>query len=300
MITPHIIRIPDISEEDLQALWVGTDSNVELRGSSRKSAYASPFENGEGEQKYPGIPDIPDQEVLEKEKKATEEKPTTPDAARVPPTVTAPVNPQGQEYPNQPPPTENPPASPPNGGGTTTSGAGTTGGVTTPGGSPAPFIPPNPPATNPPANNPPANNTGVQPATISFSPAYLTPKLREPFKVAVTITGGTGVGSVPFHLAYDPEFLDFTGAGGSSPFLSKDGTPVFVMATKGGSGREVIVGLSRQGSRPGVSGDGVLIELNFMPLKPGTTSLTFSDLAVLDTQAQPLPSERLPMTIVVQ
>src|SRR5262245_25086987 len=111
MITPHIIRIPDIGEEDLLALWVGTDSNVELRGASRKSAYASPFDSGEAEPKYPGIADIPDQELQDQksdaQKKATEEKPaeekpTTPDASRVPPTVTAPVNPQGQDYPNQP------------------------------------------------------------------------------------------------------------------------------------------------------------------------------------------------------
>jgi len=105
---------------------------------------------------------------------------------------------------------------------------------------------------------------------------------------------------VPFHLAFDPNFLDFVGAERTSPFLSKDGTPVFVMATVGGGGREVITGLSRQGSRPGVSGDGILIEMTFRPKKPGTTTLSFSDLSVLDTQASPLPSERLPMTIVIQ
>jgi len=105
---------------------------------------------------------------------------------------------------------------------------------------------------------------------------------------------------VPFHLAFDPNFLDFVGAERTSPFLSKDGTPVFVMATVGAGGREVITGLSRQGSRPGVSGDGILIEMTFRPKKPGTTTLNFSDLSVLDTQASPLPSERLPMTIVIQ
>jgi general secretion pathway protein D len=288
MITPHIIRIPDISEEDLQALWVGTDSNVELRGSSRKSATASPFDSGEGEPRYPGIPDIPDQETLQDQKKATEEKPTTPDASRVPPTVTTPVNPQGQEYPSQPPPTENVPPGTTGGGGGGGGGTGGGSGGQTGGGAGG--------------GNTGGNKSGAQPATISFSPAYTLVNLAkgEPVKVAVTITGGTGVGSVPFHLAYDPAYLDFQGAGNTSPFLSQDGTPVFVMATKAGNGREVIVGLSRQGSRPGVNGDGVLIELTFRPLKAGTTSLSFSDLSVLDTQASPLPSERLSMSIVIQ
>jgi len=105
---------------------------------------------------------------------------------------------------------------------------------------------------------------------------------------------------VPFHLAFDPNVLEFMGAGSTSPFLSQDGTPVFVLATIGSGGREVIVGLSRQGSRPGVTGSGTLIPITFRPKKPGTTSLSFTDLSVLDPQAQPLPSEKLGMTVVVQ
>ena len=285
MITPHIIRIPDISEEDLQALWVGTDSNVELRGASRKSATASPFEAGEGEPKYPGIADIPEETEAEREPSVEpgEVKPTTPDASRVPPTFVVPVGPTGTEFPNQPPPAENPPPEipPPANGGT---------------GSPGTGAAPSPGTTTPPAGS----GSSIQPATVTFVPAYLTATLGREFKVAVSISGASGVGSVPFHLGFDPNFVDFVGAERTSPFLSKDGTPVFVMATVGGGGREVIVGLSRQGSRPGVSGDGILLEMTFRPKKPGTTTLSFTDLSVLDTNAQPLPSERLPMTIVIQ
>ncbi|NIM61144.1 MAG: hypothetical protein GTO30_05640, partial [Acidobacteria bacterium] len=32
-LTPRIIRIPDITEEDLATLWVGTEENMRLRGS---------------------------------------------------------------------------------------------------------------------------------------------------------------------------------------------------------------------------------------------------------------------------
>jgi hypothetical protein len=121
------------------------------------------------------------------------------------------------------------------------------------------------------------------------------------FTVDVVISHAAGVGSVPFHLAFDPTVLEFMGAGSVSPFLSQDGTPVFVLATIGSGGREVIVGLSRQGSRPGVSGSGTLIQMTFRPKKPQTTTkLTFTDLSVLDPQAQPMPSEKLDMTVVTQ
>ena len=118
--------------------------------------------------------------------------------------------------------------------------------------------------------------------------------------MSVSISGASGVGSVPFHLGFDPDALEFVSFSGTSPFLSQDGSAAFVLATLGSGGREVIVGLSRQGSRPGMSGQGTLIDLTFRPKKPGTTSLSFSDLAVLDPAASPLPSQKMGMTVVVQ
>lgn len=50
-ITPHIVRAPDISEEDLAPLWVGTESNITFRGGSPQveSRAESPFD-GEDDQ----------------------------------------------------------------------------------------------------------------------------------------------------------------------------------------------------------------------------------------------------------
>jgi general secretion pathway protein D len=293
MLTPHIIRIPDITDEDLEPLWIGTEQNVELRGASRKGAFTSPFGGSEEGTQYPGIPDVPEEPAA---KPPVEAAPAKEDAstANVPagtiavvPLVAPPAGPTppaGQEQPNTPA-----------GGGTNTSAGGssntasggsgnTTGGNTTGGGG---------------GGGGGQTNPGG-PATVGFNPSYLTATLGTNFTVDVVINGGTGVGSVPFHLAFDPNFLEFMGAGGTSPFLSQDGTPVFVLATIGSGGREVIVGLSRQGSRPGVSGSGTLIQITFRPKKPGTTALSFTDLSVLDPQAQPLPSEKLDMKVVVQ
>jgi hypothetical protein len=135
---------------------------------------------------------------------------------------------------------------------------------------------------------------------VNFDPSYLGTAAGQEFSASVVISGASGVGSVPFHLEFDPDVLEFLGADQTSPFLSQDGTPVFVLATLSGNGREIIVGLSRQGNRPGVDGQGTLIEMRFRARKSGTTSLNFSNLSVLDPSAQPLPYEKLGMTVVVQ
>jgi general secretion pathway protein D len=293
MMTPHIIRIPDITEEDLQPLWIGTESNVALRGSSRRSAFASPFDGGVEERKYPGIPDIPEEEFLadlpqegfgpEEGEEAAEEAPEGAPQEGPPialPPVTAPAEPQPPEGAAGEP-LGQPPAP-------KAIGQPGAGGVQPPG----PGAPAQPP--------PPAPPEPTGPATVTLNPAYQTVTIGQEFTVSVAISGARNVGSVPFHLGFDPAYVEFLGAGSTSPFLSQDGTPVFVLATLGMQGREVIAGLSRQGSRPGASGQGTLLEMRFRPKKPGTTTINFTDISVLDPQAQPMPFEKLGMTVVIQ
>lgn len=285
MLTPHIIRMPDISDEDLEPLWIGTEQNVELRGASRKGAFTSPFGNAEGGTQYPGIPDVPEE------------------PAAKPPAETAPAKDEAAPAPGIVPLVVVPPAAP---GAGTNKDAGTTTGdqnrTSTGGGSTGAGGGGGGGGTGGGAQNPPGTTNPTGPATVGFNPSYLTATLGTNFTVDVVISDGKGVGSVPFHLSFDPSVLDFVGAGSNSPFLSQDQTPVFVLATKGSGGREVIVGLSRQGSRPGVNGSGTLIQLTFRPKKAGPvpTVLSFTDLSVLDPQAQPLPSEKLDLKVVVQ
>src|SRR5439155_22461423 len=67
-LTPHIIRIPDVTEEDLLPLWIGTESNIALRGGNKTSPFGTtPFEGKEGEEEefppLPGLPDLPVEEA---------------------------------------------------------------------------------------------------------------------------------------------------------------------------------------------------------------------------------------------
>ena len=49
-LTPHIIRTPDITEEDLLPIWVGTEANITFRGGSPRveSEVDGPFDEGSG------------------------------------------------------------------------------------------------------------------------------------------------------------------------------------------------------------------------------------------------------------
>jgi len=49
-LTPHIIRTPDITEEDLMPIWVGTETNITFRGGSPRveSEVSGPFDQGNG------------------------------------------------------------------------------------------------------------------------------------------------------------------------------------------------------------------------------------------------------------
>lgn len=49
-LTPHIIRTPDITEEDLLPIWVGTEANITFRGGSPRveSEVDGPFDDGSG------------------------------------------------------------------------------------------------------------------------------------------------------------------------------------------------------------------------------------------------------------
>ncbi len=107
--------------------------------------------------------------------------------------------------------------------------------------------------------------------------------------VLVQIQSATDVGHVPFHLAFDPRVLRFDhGVQGS--FLNIDGSPTVFNAITSGSGDAVVVGLSRLGRVPGIDGAGLLCQLNFVAVGPGTTQLRFQRSAVKDSENGPMLS----------
>lgn len=127
----------------------------------------------------------------------------------------------------------------------------------------------------PTAPPPPSSGISFTPAGSSAGPAVAL--------VAQSTTGGalvlrleargfTDVYGLYFDLSYPNAVLSFQGAT-EGTFLSTGGATAFEIAEEAGN---LIVGLSRLGATPGVSGDGTLLTLRFSGSGTGSGALSFS------------------------
>jgi hypothetical protein len=103
--------------------------------------------------------------------------------------------------------------------------------------------------------------------------------------VAVTIANGRNVGSVPFHLVYDPQVVEFVSPATEGPYLGSDGGLTVFLAAESGAGGEIVVGLSRLGEPVGVDGSGTLALFEFDAVGEGDCGFGFSAASVKDPDA---------------
>ncbi len=242
-LTPHIIRIPDITEEDLVTLWVGTEDHMRLRGRSANALRQSPF--GAGPTTLPGAPagSIVGQPGTGSEGGAAETRPAE--------------------------------------SGVDTGGGGNGGD------SDEARRPPRPGREE--QTEQEQERPGGGPAIVRLLPgqsgAY---NVGQQVLVQVTIENAQGIGSVPFHLRYNPNVLQFV-SHQEGPFMSLDGTNTVFLASDRAVG-DVVVGLSRMGGRQGASGSGLLASFTFLAVNPGDCGFAFSGANVKDPQAGNLPA----------
>ena len=107
--------------------------------------------------------------------------------------------------------------------------------------------------------------------------------------VRVVIADGANVGSVPFHVVFNPAVLRFEG-GVEGGFLGSDGRQTAFFASTTSSGDTVVVGLSRLGGGDGVGGGGELCDLNFTAVGSGPAGLQFASAKVRDGANRIVPS----------
>jgi general secretion pathway protein D len=260
-LTPRIIRVPDLSEEDLAMLWVGTEENMRLQGPARSALQQGPF----------GAPD------------ATPPSPLAPGA--VEPLPPAPARRGGAL--NRIVPEPEPEAAP----GPETAGAAelpTPPGSTSQGvGGVAPPLPE--PAGEPDApTEPPAPGGGAGPAMVRVVPTRTAYAVGETVAVDIVIENGANVGSVPFHLRFNAQALQYVPPATEGPFLRNDGTNTVFLSNDAGG--EIVVGLSRLGGGEGASGTGVLAHFEFLAVAAGDAGFAFTGASVKDPQARNLPA----------
>jgi general secretion pathway protein D len=197
-LTPHIVRNPDITEEDLAPLWVGTENRITIFGNSPKvqSRASSEFNERSGAPGYgarssappePEVTEEPEQEVQEEEQQ--EPAPVQPDNRR---RLTFPRPPGAGQTPQNPGQS----GTPDDGNAAQSVDAPAVAELASPaaaGGSPADF---------------PADT--AQLPRLSFYPARLPVKIGGEAQLSVVLDPGVAGLSSPVHVAYDPARLRVT------------------------------------------------------------------------------------------
>jgi cohesin domain-containing protein len=107
--------------------------------------------------------------------------------------------------------------------------------------------------------------------------------------IRVRLDHGSDVGSVPFHVTYNPQVLRFE-SGEEGSFLSHDGARTAFFASPMRAPGEIVVGLSRIGAGEGASGAGDLCLLRFRVISRGDAELTFNRASVKDPRDKILDS----------
>ena len=142
-------------------------------------------------------------------------------------------------------------------------------------------------ATNalaPAANAPPDPNT----VSLQVTPAQSTQKLNATFQVAVNLSGGQDVYSVPMQIQYDAARLILTNVDSGS-LLGRDGQAVALVHRDDGAG-----GLAISASRPpgvaGVTGVGSICVLTFQAKAAGDASISITRPGAKNSTQQAIPA----------
>jgi general secretion pathway protein D len=255
-LTPRIIRIPDITEDDLAVLWVGTEENMHLRGTARSEMNQGPFASGSG-----ADDDLPLEQPRPRAGSVTS---TTPSAE---------VERDREEAAREAEQAEEQAA-----GGLeqdVEGGEGATGSEPDSTAATAEEEEPEPP-------------TG--PVVVQMAPSKNSYQVGETVVMQVMIDNANNVGSTPFHIRYDTNVLQYMPPAAEGFFMNADGANTVFLATDIAGGGEVVVGLSRMGAGEGATGSGLLATFQFQAINPGDCGFAFTGASVKDPQARDLPA----------
>ena len=212
VITPHIVRLPDFADSDLESLAImGSGISPRFIG--------KPVQLGNG--------------------KAAEAKPAAPGAG-------------------MPAPVQSGPA-------------------------PAPAVPPA--ASQQSISTLPVPRLAF--VKLAASPAEVS--VGGKFTIAVSIENAADAGAATFAVTFNPKALKLVSAQDGG-FLGQGGQPSSLSPKIDNDNGTAAVSLTRPAGSPGVSGSGVLVNLQFEAVGAGTATITFSQASVADASQTPLPT----------
>ena len=127
-------------------------------------------------------------------------------------------------------------------------------------------------------------------------PAY---RVGDRVAVEVRVENATNVGSIPFHLQYNAQVLEWLGPANEGNFLRSDGTNTVFLALPAQTGGDLVVGASRLGGGQGVSGSGTIATFQFQAINPGDCGFAFTGASVKDPQARSIPASFITAPVTV-
>lgn len=306
-LTPHIIRNAEITQEDLQPIWVGTETNFSFRGGSPRveSDVEGPFEGDEGtpEQIEDAIrrriqrlpPGLRPGETGEEEVEEVEPEKTPGGVDLVPSQPPSDIfrEPQPPTIEPPPPPGDAPPpptgaAAFPGAGALETAlaasrqGAAGSGQAGVPGTATALAAAQGPP--------PPAAVEGAGDAVrLWFTPQTVTVAPGDLFEVRIEASALAAVSHLPVTLSFDPAVLAIEKVEPGTFLGGEKEAKVLADFSRAGS---LVLGASRLGQLPGVAGSGMLARVTFRAVARGATRLDFAERKALDAALKPVGTVR--------
>ena len=134
---------------------------------------------------------------------------------------------------------------------------------------------------------------------LFFNPTSVQAAVSAPVTVNLQVENANDLFSAPIHLKYDPKILRLTNVRQGS-VLNAGGQQVnFSENTQNDKGESAIT-FNRLPGTAGASGSGTLLTFTFQAVAPGTTTITVPDLALKNSQMQPIQAAAPSLTVAVQ
>lgn len=147
-----------------------------------------------------------------------------------------------------------------------------------------------------PANASP--NTPGAPINLAITPATSTQAVGSTFQVAVTLSNGHDVYSVPMQVQFDPGVLQLVNVD-AGDFLGRDGQAVALVHRDEGNG-SVTISSSRPPNVAGVNGGGTVCVLTFRANAPGDSNVTLTKVGAHNSAQANLPAVGSQATVHVK
>ena len=318
-LTPHIVRLPNITEEDMLPIWVGTEQNITFRGGSPRveSDVEGPFDGGEQ-----ATPEEIRQRIRERlqslprglrgqEENQNQQPPQSPPGQELVPGLPPPSSLQEQQQSSPPPQgtsddEDQPPFAAQSGGGPASAANATTAAATTDYDQVIDGMVDDTVALAKAQDDAAsfgrfasATNSPLSTATdvvVRMVPVDLAVAPGDTFEVTLEARALDPVSHLPVTLTFDPKVLAvekvtpgiFLGGPDAAKVLADSSTP----------GR-LVIGASRLGKTAGVAGEGVVARIEFRALAAGSGDLRFDQAKALDSELRPLALQTVPAKVVV-